>query len=328
MDARTVIIRPVISEKSYALIAEGKYTFRVHDRGPQDPDRAGGRGDLRGRGRRRAHREGAREAEAPRPAPRQDPRLEEGGRPARPRRADRAVRGRGGRVELRRWRTARQSRPAPGAASPPIPLREQVTTDKPERKLTEGLRKSGGRNSNGRVTAPPPRRRRQAALPADRLQARSRTACRRRSSTIEYDPNRSCYIALLHYADGAKSYILAPAQIKVGDTVQSGPERRHPRPATRWRCARCRPARSSTTSSWSPARAASSAAPPAPRSRSRRRRATTSPCGCPPRRCGWCAPSAARRSARSPTPSIRTSRSARPVAAATRASARRRAAWR
>ena len=42
-------------------------------------------------------------------------------------------------------------------------------------------------------------------------------------ATIEYDPNRSCYIALLHYADGAKSYILAPAAISVGDEVQSGP---------------------------------------------------------------------------------------------------------
>ena len=68
-------------------------------------------------------------------------------------------------------------------------------------------------------------------------------------ATIEYDPNRTCYIALLHYVDGAKSYILAPQGVKVGDTVESGDGRRHPARQRAARCARSRPAPSSTTSS-------------------------------------------------------------------------------
>jgi large subunit ribosomal protein L2 len=102
------------------------------------------------------------------------------------------------------------------------PLREQLTSSEPERKLTEGLRKSGGRNSNGRVTARhrgggAKRRYRQIDF------KRVKDGVPAKVASIEYDPNRSCYIALLHYADGFKSYILAPAQLSVGDTVQSGP---------------------------------------------------------------------------------------------------------
>ena len=67
MDARTVIIRPVVSEKSYALIAEGKYTFRVNDRAHKTQIAPRGRGDLRRQRRRGAHLQGALEAEAPRP---------------------------------------------------------------------------------------------------------------------------------------------------------------------------------------------------------------------------------------------------------------------
>ena len=85
MDARTTIIRPVVSEKSYALIGEGKYTFRVDDRAHKTQIAQRGRGDLRRQGRRGAHLQGAAEAQAPRPAPGQDAGLEEGRRPARPR---------------------------------------------------------------------------------------------------------------------------------------------------------------------------------------------------------------------------------------------------
>ena len=62
-----------------------------------------------------------------------------------------------------------------------------------------------------------------SAATARSTSSASRTACRRRSRTIEYDPNRSARIALLHYADGAKAYILAPAGLEVGHVVQSGP---------------------------------------------------------------------------------------------------------
>jgi len=80
MDARTILIRPVISEKSYALIAEGKYTFRVNDRAhktqiAQAVEEVFGVG-----GRRGPHLQGAGEAEAPRPHQRPHPQLEEGDR--------------------------------------------------------------------------------------------------------------------------------------------------------------------------------------------------------------------------------------------------------
>ena len=117
----------------------------------------------------------------------------------------------------------RKTRPtSPGRRFATFPLREQVTTDEPERKLTEGLRKSGGRNAGGRVTARHRgggARRRYRKIDFKRI----KDGVPAKVTTIEYDPNRSCYIALLHYADGAKSYILAPQQIKVGDVVQSGP---------------------------------------------------------------------------------------------------------
>ena len=83
-------------------------------------------------------------------------------------------------------------------------------------------------------------------------------------AAIEYDPNRTAYIALLHYVDGEKRYILAPQRLRVGMTVESGPRRRHRGRQLPAAARACRPAPSSTTSSSSPAAAASSAARPAP----------------------------------------------------------------
>jgi large subunit ribosomal protein L2 len=117
----------------------------------------------------------------------------------------------------------RKTKPtSPGRRFATYPLREQLTADEPERKLTKGLRKSGGRNTDGRVTS---RHRGGGARRRYRKIdfKRRKDGVPARVATIEYDPNRSCYIALIVYADGAKSYILAPAQIKVGDEVQSGP---------------------------------------------------------------------------------------------------------
>jgi large subunit ribosomal protein L2 len=97
----------------------------------------------------------------------------------------------------------------------------EVTKSEPEKSLLEGLKKSGGRNAHGRVTS---RHRGGGA----KRQYRKVDFKRRKDGIpatvagIEYDPNRTAYIALIHYADGAKAYILAPARLKVGDVVQSG----------------------------------------------------------------------------------------------------------
>jgi large subunit ribosomal protein L2 len=98
----------------------------------------------------------------------------------------------------------------------------EVTRSEPEKSLTEGLKKSGGRNSNGRKTS------RHRGGGAKRLYRkidfkRLKDGVPAKVAHIEYDPNRSSYIALLHYADGEKRYILAPQRLRVGATVESGP---------------------------------------------------------------------------------------------------------
>src|ERR671922_2783980 len=116
----------------------------------------------------------------------------------------------------------RKTKPtSPGRRFATFPLREQLTADEPERKLTEGLRKSGGRNSRGRVTS-----RHRGGGAKRRYREidfkRRKDGVPAKVATIEYDPNRTCYIALLHYADGHKSYILAPQGLRRGDRVESG----------------------------------------------------------------------------------------------------------
>ena len=86
----------------------------------------------------------------------------------------------------------------------------EITKKSPEKSLTEGLKKSGGRNAHGRKTS------RHRGGGAKRLYRiidfkRRKDGIPARVAAIEYDPNRSAYIALLHYVDGAKAYILAPA---------------------------------------------------------------------------------------------------------------------
>ena len=100
--------------------------------------------------------------------------------------------------------------------------RAEVTRSEPEKRLVEGLKKSGGRNAYGRITS---RHRGGGAKRRYRKIdfKRQKDGIPARVATIEYDPNRTAYIALLNYADGDKRYILAPRRLRVGDTVSSGP---------------------------------------------------------------------------------------------------------
>jgi len=111
---------------------------------------------------------------------------------------------------------------SPGRRFVTYPDFAEVTRTKPEKSLTEGLKKSGGRNAHGRKTS------RHRGGGAKRLYRmidfkRRKDGIPAKVAHIEYDPNRSAYIALLHYADGEKAYILAPQRLRVGMTVQSGP---------------------------------------------------------------------------------------------------------
>lgn len=100
---------------------------------------------------------------------------------------------------------------------------EEITSSTPEKSLLVKLSKSGGRNSNGRVTS-----RHQGGGHKQKYRVidfrRDKRGIPAKVATIEYDPCRSARIALLHYVDGEKRYILAPVDLKVGDTVISGPE--------------------------------------------------------------------------------------------------------
>jgi large subunit ribosomal protein L2 len=98
----------------------------------------------------------------------------------------------------------------------------EVTKSEPEKGLVEGLKKSGGRNAHGRITS---RHRGGGAKRKYRKIdfKRQKDGVPAKVAAIEYDPNRSAHIALLHYADGDKRYILAPQRLRVGATVMSGP---------------------------------------------------------------------------------------------------------
>ena len=97
----------------------------------------------------------------------------------------------------------------------------EITKSEPEKSLTTGLRKSGGRNAGGRKTA---RHRGGGAKRAYRQIdfKRTKDGVPAKVASIEYDPNRTAYIALLHYLDGEKRYILAPNRLRVGMYVESG----------------------------------------------------------------------------------------------------------
>jgi len=98
-----------------------------------------------------------------------------------------------------------------------------ITTDKPEKSLTESRKSKAGRNSAGRISV-----RHQGGGHKRKYRRidfrRDKHGIPAKVATIEYDPNRSARIALLHYADGEKRYMIAPARLSVGQTVMSGPD--------------------------------------------------------------------------------------------------------
>ena len=320
-----MIIRPVVSEKTFVLAEAGKYTFRVHDK---------------------AHKTQIRQAIEQlfevnvlevRTAGVSSKPKRRGQTSGRTRQWKKAI------VQVREGQTipifggleagrvadaaSRKPKPtSPGRRFVTYPDFAEITRTEPEKSLVEGLKKSGGRNAHGRKTS------RHRGGGAKRLYRkidfkRRKDGVPAKVAHIEYDPNRSAYIALLHYADGEKRYILAPAaaarrhdravraeraEIRVGNSLplaqHAGRHRRSQRRAD------------------SRARRPDGAG-------GRRRRAAAGQGGrlrdaAPAlgRDADGPRPSAAPPSARSATPITRTSRSARPGASATWACARRRAA--
>jgi large subunit ribosomal protein L2 len=112
---------------------------------------------------------------------------------------------------------------SPGRRFQTVLTTEDLTKKKPEKRLTKGLRKRGGRNNAGRITTRHrggghKRKYRQIDFKRDKIGIPAKVAA------LEYDPNRSARIALLHYTDGEKRYIIAPLNLNVGDEVISSPE--------------------------------------------------------------------------------------------------------
>ena len=111
---------------------------------------------------------------------------------------------------------------SPGRRFMSVSTFEEITKTEPERSLTEPIKKTGGRNVNGRITT-----RHQGGGHKRRYRIidfkRRKDGIPAKVASIEYDPNRSARIALLHYVDGEKAYILAPARLEVGAMVESGP---------------------------------------------------------------------------------------------------------
>jgi large subunit ribosomal protein L2 len=112
---------------------------------------------------------------------------------------------------------------SPGRRQMTVSTFEEITANEPEKSLVEPLKKHSGRNNVGRLTV------RHQGGGHKRLYRiidfkRDKDGIPAKVATIEYDPNRSANIALLHYVDGEKRYILAPHGLKVGDKVISGPD--------------------------------------------------------------------------------------------------------
>src|SRR3954463_3165858 len=110
---------------------------------------------------------------------------------------------------------------SPGRRFMTVSTFEEVTKSKPDKALTTKLTKKGGRNNTGRITT-----RHQGGGHKRRYRVidfkRRKDGVPAKVASIEYDPNRSAHIALLHYADGEKRYILAPQRLSVGMEVVSG----------------------------------------------------------------------------------------------------------
>ena len=221
MHPTQVILRPVVSEKTYQLAAADKYTFRVHKSAHKTQIRQAIERlfdvhvvevrtvSVRSKPKRRGLTTG------------RSPRVEEGDRPGAAGRDDPGLPGpRGGRFLM----PTRKPKPtSPGRRFATYADFAEITKTEPEKRLTEGLKKTGGRNAHGRKTS------RHRGGGAKRLYRRidfkrRKDAIPARVASIEYDPNRSAYIALLNYLDGEKRYILAPARLSVGAIVESGTE--------------------------------------------------------------------------------------------------------
>ncbi len=214
----------------------------------------------------------------------------------------------------------------PGRRGSSVSDFSELTRSTPEKSLTVPIKKTGGRNNQGRITTRHIGGGHKQAYRIIDFKRYDKDGVPAKVAHIEYDPNRTARIALLHYADGAKRYIIAPEGLAQGAMVEAGegadikpgnnlPLRNIP-VGTTVHAVELRPGGGAKMGRSAGARIQLVA-----------REGRTPPCVCPRARCAWSTSAAARRSARSATPSRATSTGARPAATAGRASARPSAVW-
>jgi len=200
---------------------------------------------------------------------------------------------------------------------------EGISKERPERSLVESKSKTGGRNTYGRITS---RRRGGGHKKLYRIIdfKRSKLDMAAKVQSIEYDPNRTALLALLAYADGTKTYVLAPQGLKAGDTVFNllKTDTNDFRPGNSFPLGVIPPATKVHAVELLPGRGPSWPVPPAPRPSSSPSRTVTPRSASAPAKPAWSTPSAAPPSARFPTPTTASAPSAKPAATAGSASAR------
>ena len=161
----------------------------------------------------------------------------------------------------------------------------EITRDEPEKSLVRPLHSKGGRNVHGRITTRHQGGGHKRAYRLIDFRRHDKDGVPAKVAHIEYDPNRTARIALLHYADGEKRYIIAPQGLAQGDLVENGAGATSS-PATACRCATSRPAPWCTRSSFGPVAAPRSPGRPAPACSCWPRKAATPSSGCPRVRSG------------------------------------------
>ena len=240
-----MIIKPVVSEKSYAAYDENVYTFIVAPNANKIEIRKAVE-ELFGRKVEKvAHHQPQGQAQAQPPHGNVGQPRHSEARHRHPRRR------RGSHRHLRELTDApiRKRKPtSPGRRFQSSSDFAEVTKQRPEKSLTKPKPRTGGRNAHGKMTA---RHRGGGHKQRYRLVdfKRNKDGVPAKVAAIEYDPNRNARIALLHYLDGEKRYILAPERRAGRRHAAERPGFRDPRPATRCRCATSRSVRRCTTSS-------------------------------------------------------------------------------
>ena len=226
-DHRDILLAPVVSEKSYGLLDANKYTFLVHPDANKTEIKIAVEKvfnvkvtsvntiNRQGKTRRTRYGMGKRQHQARDRQPRRGP-------------PHRHLRRSGLLTGLRITRTEnmaiRKYKPTtPGRRGSSVADFVEITRTTPEKSLTRPLPKKGGRNNQGRITTRHQGGGHKRAYRIIDFRRYDKDGVPAKVAHIEYDPNRTARIALLHYADGEKRYIIAPKDLTQGTAVESGP---------------------------------------------------------------------------------------------------------